>query len=299
VSKRLLLLVGCLVALVVAAVLSGAAQAAWTKLTSASHTVASATLGAPSGLNATPSGHGVALTWSAGTNGTGYSLLGVANGSSSNCSSATFVALTTIAGLATASYSDASRFTPQGTWYCYQLKTTAGTNWTSTTGNPTDAAQLGFVASTVSVTNGGTSGRLDTGDVLTFTFNQAVATATGPSGTNSVCAVSGGNTIVVGSTTTSGGCAAGETTNLGVLSGGSANTSTRYAATYAWSNSNQTLTVTVGSRTSGVSAPTISGSWTFDPTSSSTKLQSSTGAFHICDTNTGGGACNPTLSGSF
>jgi hypothetical protein len=260
-------------------------------------TLASATLGAPSALTATPSGDNVALSWSVGTLGTGYSLLGVANGSSSNCSSASFAALTTVNGLATVLYND-SRFTPQGTWYCYELKTSAGTNWTSSGSNPTAAVQLGLVATSVVAANGGTSGKLDQGDTLTITFNQPVTPGSGPSGTNTVCITGNNDTIMVGSTATSGSCATSETLNLGNLTGGTSSSNSRFNATYVWSNGNKTLKVTVGSLSNG-SVSTLTGSWTFTPTTTATALLSSTGSAHICDINTGGGVCLPAMSGSF
>jgi hypothetical protein len=248
---------------------------------------------APSGLTATPSGHDVGLTWSAGTNGNGYAVLGVANGVSSDCSNASFASLGTTAGT---SYTDTGRYTPQGTWFCYQAKTSYA-SWTSVSGNPTAAAQLGVVAASVAAANGGTAGKLDANDTITVTFNQPISTSTGPSGTNSVCAISGA-TIVLGSTTTSGWCSASETTNLGKLTGGSSGANARWSATYTWSNSNKTLTVKLGSLTSG-SSPSVTGTWAFNPTTTSSKLLSTTGSFHVCDTNSGGGNCLPTMSGSF
>jgi hypothetical protein len=248
---------------------------------------------APSGLTATPSGHDVGVAWSAGTNGSGYAVLGVANGNSSNCSAASFASIGSAAGT---SYTDIGRYTPQGTWFCYQVKTSYA-SWTSVSSNPTAAAQLGVVAASVAAANGGTAGKLDTNDTITVTFNQPIATSTGPSGTNSVCAISGA-TIVLGSTTATGACAASETLNLGKLTGGTSSANARWSATYTWTNSNQTLTVKLAALTSG-SAPTVSGTWTFKPTTTASKLLSATGSFQTCNTNTGGGSCLPTMSGSF
>src|SRR5207302_4470863 len=90
---------------------------------------------APSGLSATPSAHDVGLAWSAGTNGSGYAVLGVANGSSSNCSAASFASIGSAAGT---SHTDTGRYTPQGTWFCYQVKTSYA-SWTSVSSNPTAA----------------------------------------------------------------------------------------------------------------------------------------------------------------
>src|SRR5207237_136370 len=95
-------------------------------------------------------GHDVQLTWPAGQNGNGYAVGGVANGSSSNCTGAVFANLTSVA---VTGYLDTGRYSPQGSWYCYQVQTTYST-WTSAT-NPSVAAQLGFVASSVQLINDG------------------------------------------------------------------------------------------------------------------------------------------------
>jgi hypothetical protein len=126
--------------------------------------------------------------------------LGVANGTSSNCSGAVFNPLNTTTN---PNYTDAGRYAPQGNYFCYQVTTTYGT-WSSTTSNPIAASQIGFVATTLQLTNGGTSGVLDPGDQVVVNFNQAVNTATVPSGTDTVCPAYQG--ILLGSTMTSGSC---------------------------------------------------------------------------------------------
>lgn len=288
-KRRLVIAAACAVAAWPASV----ALASFTGAISASQSVSSVTLGAPTSLVASPSGHDVAVSWAAGSGGTGYSVLGLSNGASSACPASGYAAVTTTAGT---SVTDTGRFTPQGTWYCYQVVTTRGL-WSSQALNPVAAAQLGVVAKSVALNNGGTAGRIDPGDTITFNFNQSMTTSTGPSGTNTVCAVNGA-TIMLGSTTTSGVCATSETVNLGKLTGGSSNKNGRWNATYAWSNSNTTLTITIGTLTSG-SNPTITGTWTANPTTTAAKLLSTTGAFHICDTNAGGGSCLPTATGAF
>src|SRR5438876_9085415 len=65
------------------------------KTANASSTVATASVYAPASLTGSPSGHDGSLSWPAGTNGNGYSVLGVANGASSNCSSASFASIGT------------------------------------------------------------------------------------------------------------------------------------------------------------------------------------------------------------
>jgi hypothetical protein len=96
---------------------------------------------APSGLAAVPLGHDVKLTWNAGANGNGYAVLGVANGTSTDCSAASVASIGTSTSLA---YTDTGRYTPQGTRFCYEVQTSYGA-WTSVTSNPRVAAQLGFV----------------------------------------------------------------------------------------------------------------------------------------------------------
>src|SRR5258706_11452978 len=55
------------------------------KTIDASSTFATTSLYAPSTVTATASGHDVAVGWTAGQNGSGYNVLGLANGSSSTC----------------------------------------------------------------------------------------------------------------------------------------------------------------------------------------------------------------------
>jgi hypothetical protein len=252
---------------------------------------------APGSLTATASGHDVLLSWPSGTNGSSYTVTGKANGTSSTCTS---TSLSAVGVSATTTLTDTGRYTPQGTWFCHQVATTYS-GWTSVQANPLVATQLGVVASSVQLVNGSTAGSLVTGDFIVVTFNQAITVASGPSGTNSVCTTSASGTagvIVIGATASTGSCVAGEATNLGTLTGIASNRNNRYAATYTWSNSNKTLTVTVGSRTVGSGNPTITGTATLAPTTTATKLLSATGSFHACDTNTGGGSCLPTATGS-
>ena len=281
-------------AFVVATIVAPAAWATFTSGSSASGSVSTLLLGAPSGLGATVSGHDVALSWTAGSNGTGYAVMGVANAASSDCSAVTFSSVGSASGT---SYTDTGRFSPQGSYFCYQALTTRGASWTSASGNPTLAVRLGFFAATVALANGGTAGRLDTGDTVVVTFDQAVTTSSGPSGTNSVCATNAG-VIVLGATATTGTCSSGETRNLASLTGGTTAANGRWNATWTWSNGNKTLTVVLGTRTSGAGTVTTSGPWTFNPVTTATKLLSSTGSFHVCDTNTGGGLCLPAATGS-
>jgi hypothetical protein len=234
------------------------------------------------------------VSWTAGTNGSGYAIAAAANGTSSNCTAASFAALTTTAGT---TITDTGRFTPQGTFECYRVTTTFGT-WSSQTGNPTVAVRLGVVAQSVAITNGGTAGRLDAGDKIAITFNQAITTASGPVAGNNICTNTGG-TVMLGVTGTGTTCSTGSATTIGTLTSLTINRAARYDATYAWSAGNTVLTITIGSRSAGTQDPTVSGTAVHTPTTTATGLLSQTGSFHTCSSNSGGGNCTPTATGSF
>ena len=142
------------------------------------------------------------------------------------------------------------------------MQTTYNT-WNSVSGNPTAAAQLGFVAAGVAITNGGVAGKLDTGDTIVVTYNQAVNTATGPASTDNVCTDTGTNTIVLGSTGAGATCATSPAT-LGTITGMTVSKKSRYAATWTWNGAHTTLTITIGANTAG-SAATITGSRHLQP----------------------------------
>ena len=183
--------------IVAGVVLGGAtiAEATFTRGVAASQSISTRSLVAPTALGATPSGHNVVLGWTAGSGGSGYAVSGVNNGTSSSCAAATFSAVGTSA---TTAYTDTGRFTPQGTYFCYKATTTYGT-WSSQTANPTAAAQLGVVAQSVVLTNGGTANRIDSGDKIVVTFNQPITTTTGPPTGDNVCTATTGS-IALGST---------------------------------------------------------------------------------------------------
>lgn len=273
---------------------TASAIAAFTKTASASQTISSRNLGAPTGLTGAASGHNVNLSWTAGTNGSGYGIDAAANGTSSNCTAASFSALTTTAGT---SITDTGRFTPQGTFECYRVTTTFGT-WSSQTGNPTVAVRLGVVAQSVAITNGGTAGRLDAGDKIVITYNQAITTASGPVASNNICTNTGG-TVMLGVTGSGTTCSTGSATTIGTLTSLTISVAARYNATYAWSAGNTVLTVTIGARSAGTQDPTTSGTAVHTPTTTATGLLSATGSFHTCSSNTGGGSCTPSATGTF
>lgn len=169
---------------------------------------------APTNLTAQASGHDVQLNWSAGQNGSNYDVNGVANGTSSECSSPSF---SPIASTSATAYTDTARYSPQGTYFCYQVKTTYG-GWSSQHTNPIVASQIGFVASSVQLINDGNHsacsgsgnqvygqvGKLDCGDQVVVNFNQPVNPAAGPVSADTVCPSYNG--VFLASTTTSGTC---------------------------------------------------------------------------------------------
>ncbi|MHB1133950.1 MAG: hypothetical protein ACYC4L_16410 [Chloroflexota bacterium] len=252
------------------------------------NTFSTFSLTAPSGLTAVTTGHDVGLAWMAGQSGSGYAVRGVGNGPNGDCAGVTYGSVGTTANL---TYTDSGRYLAQGTYYCYQVLTTYG-SWSSTQNNPVAATRLGFVATSVQLANGGVADVLDAGDSITIDFNQAVATASGPASGDTVCAIAG-DVIVVGSATTSGACVATETTSVGQLTGGSSGANGRWSAVWSWSNGNTTLTATLGTRLAGQDSDE-SGTWVFNPTTTSANLQSASGAFHVCDSNGSGGDCLPS-----
>jgi hypothetical protein len=275
-----------------ALVFAGVARAAFTRTATASQSISSLSVGAASAVTGAASGHDVVLAWSAGAGATGYSVNAVANGTSATCPATGYGNLASPSGT---TLTDA-RSTPEGTYECYQVVSTHG-SWSSQSGNPTVAAQLGVVASTVTIANGGTPGTLDTGDVITVRFNQPINTSTGPTAADSICSKNGTDEVVLGSTGTGSSCSDSKV-DLGVLDGGTVGKKGRWDATWAWSAGNTVLTVKVGALTSGQEA-TVTGAQTFNPDPTSTDLTSATGGFHTCSSNTGGGNCLPVASGSF
>ncbi|CAG0928960.1 hypothetical protein TFLX_01188 [Thermoflexales bacterium] len=257
---------------------------------------ATTVLVAPGDFSASPQGHAVALSWSDGQSGTGYEVFGAANGSSRDCTGATFTSLgsTTATG-----YSDNDRFAQPGTWFCYQVQTTRG-DWSSQQNNPITAVQLGFVAASLQLLNAGDSSacgeaqsgvadELDCGDQIVVGFNQPVDPATGPDSGDTVCADQSSGTIWLGSAGT-GDCTSGEDVHLGRLEGGTIeNGNSRFAASYDWNTNHTVLIVTMGALVSGSAYPTLSDStWTLIPTTNVGDLLSDFGGYHICDTNADG-----------
>jgi hypothetical protein len=166
--------------------------------------------------------------------------------------------------------------------------------------------QLGFVAGSVAFNNAGdtsacgaeqtgAAGQLDCGDQVIIGFNQPVIAGTGPGGTDSVCADTAGDTLWLGSATTTGACSSSEAVSAGVMIGAAVDgCDCRFNAGYAWDANGRTLTITIGARTAGEGYPDLgSGPWTFRPTTDSTRLHSTTDEYHVCDYNSGDSNCWP------
>lgn len=276
---------------------ASSAYAAFTSSATTSQALSTRTLVAPGALTAAASGHDVVLAWSAGQNGSSYAVAASPNGTSNDCNAASFAAAGTTS---TTSFTDARRYAPQGSWVCYRVQTTYG-GWTSQSANPVAAAQIGVVAASVQLANGGTAGVLDGGDRITITFNQSVSSSSGPSSGNTVCTTSGAAaTLVLASTRTKGSCSDGESTRLGTIAGLTISAAARWNASYAWGGGGTTLVVTLGSQVFGSESPTVSagGGAVFDPTQSSAALLSARGGYHVCDAESAGSDCLPQVSGA-
>lgn len=256
--------------------------------------LANTTLSPPSGLTAQASGANVALAWSAG-NGSGYSL-GWQTSAGSSCPSSGYPAGASTTAL---TYTDTSHSgTAAGTWVCYQA-TSTDLNWSSQSGNPTVAAQVGFLVNSVTVTNGGTAGVIDTGDKVVIMFNQPANAPSIPSGDQYVCASTSTSSVYL-FTTNQVPCAGwgGFTLAGGSVTSSKGRGDDAYAAIYAWSNGSaatgySTLTVTLGADSTG-RFPTSSGSWTL--TALAGGLTSFTGGLSICTTSPN---CTPTSATGF
>ena len=140
--------------------------------------------------------------------------------------------------------------------------------------NPTAAVQVGFVARSVALINGGDASGC---------------------GADTVCAYGASGTLWLGSAITTGACSASETVSLGSLTGCALRQcDCRFAAAFGWSADHQTLTVTIGARLAGAGYPSLGGGpWTFLPAADAARLLSGSGGIHICDNNDAGGLCRP------
>jgi hypothetical protein len=257
---------------------------------------------APAGA---PLGRTVGLSWtpSSPQNGNGYVVSGVnigSNGAAPCPTASTSYAF--VGGVAVASFTDVTALAggTQGTYVCYLVRsgyqTSAPSTWTvdpawaSSDALPTAKTAIGFFPDTIALANGGIAGRIDAGDIIVMTFDQAVDTASVPPITF-ICASVTTSTIYLGIT---GGVATCPTTaTVGLLTGmtlsNPQNADGRYAASGTWSNGT-TLAITVGALSAGWRTVRIAaGTESFRAASTVT---SATGAVPVCRTV----ICRPTTA---
>jgi hypothetical protein len=250
-------------------------------------------------------GYDMTLNWTTPTTPThgpvtGQKLTGVDNGTNSDCTSAAYGALATLASATTNTYSDLSRATlaTDGDWYCYEIVSTSATVWTGIYNLP--AAQLGLAATAVSTANksGGVANRIEAGDTITITFNQRTNIAA--STTAKVCVFT--NNIAIGDLhagTTCGTSAAADGYSVGLLS----TTSTISAAVHftnstvvrATTGAPWTVGVTLGTA-SGVTTAPAGATWKFTPATTVLSNQTTHQATACTTTAT---TCQPTTTTGF
>ena len=260
-------------------------------------------LASPASGTATAGGYDMNLSWTAsGASAAGVeNVLGVDNGTSSNCTGAAYASIATGLATSTSSYSDANRATAttDGDWYCYELTNTlAGSSW-SVAADTLPAVQIGLAASGLTIANSGTSGTVNKGDSLTITFNQQTTLASQATMTVCVFKKANGNVILLGDTSSCS-SATSDTYTIGelTLSGAtlSANqtynkSSTTVAATAPW-----TVKVTLGSNSSPTSTVSGTPTWGFIP-ASTVKSSQTTHQATACTTTAS--TCQPTTSTNF
>jgi len=273
--------------------------------TSNASTFSATALYSPTAPAAAPLGHTASVTWTASSpqNGNGYVVSGANIGSSSaTACPAAAASYAFVAGTAATSLTDSTSLAggTDGTYVCYLVRSgfssaapgtwVADPGWTSADVLPTGKTAIGFFATSVTFANGGTGGRLDTGDTIVITFDQAVNT----SGltVSQVCAAVASKTVYVGAGTGVATCPT--TATVGTLTGvqlsSTLSVDGAFAVTSAvWTNSSRTLTVTLGAQNMGLVAISVAaGTTTYAPAA----LTSSSGAAAICTT----AICKPTTT---
>jgi hypothetical protein len=296
--NRAVLLV-CAVILASAAV-RGTMALYFAQTTHAGNTYNTAAVYDPSAITGAPTDNTEVVGWTDPGhnhgNGNGFAVLAYHEGPTANTACSTNQAnYTFVAGVASTStsYADSGVFAGSNANYyasytCYMVRTwdvpgvnptswTSGTvaTWTSQIA-PAPANQyvtpngvpVGFFASSVSMTNG--NGTMAAGDTIVLNYDQAT-NAPNLAGLL-VCATKGSSaTFYLGQNLASNTCDTAGGTSIGTLTGGSYASSAdgAWAATYVWSNSNKTLTITIGAETFGTKIPTtMAGTWTFTPSQS-------------------------------
>ena len=261
----------------------------------ASSSFAGGWIGPPTALTATASGYDVGLGWTPGAHGpiTAQTLNGVDNGTSSNCATATYAFLATLAAPPTATFTDASRgsATTNGHWFCYQLVSTTATTWNAAA---TQSLQLGLVTSAIAIANVGTNNSLNANDTITLTFNQRTNLAA--SGTTKVCVIAGSpGKVIVGDTAGGNSCATGDGFTVGVITGATIVGNQVYRfSTYTTTTASAPWMMTI--TLVGGGTATYSGTGTFTP-SANTLSFATTHQATMCTT--AAATCQPTTTTHF
>ncbi|HET8529208.1 MAG TPA: hypothetical protein VFL60_09875 [Gaiellaceae bacterium] len=243
-------------------------------------TYAGGWLDAPTGLQApTVSGYGATLTWTPGTHDlTGQALYGTDQGTTSNCTGATY-ATQFATGLAKTltTTTDSRGATANGHWICYQIQSTHG-SWS--TGANFAPVQVGLVPTGIAVNNGGgNSGQIENGDTIALSFNQNIVYSGAAS--ISVCAFmgSGNGSVLIGDST----CAAPtDATSIGTITGLTIQNNSRQYPSSTASASGNTLTITLGgakSNPQGRAPASWPGTFTYTGGSA---IQSTAGSAAVC-----------------
>jgi hypothetical protein len=268
-------------------------------------TLTATSLYSPTAPLGAPLGRTVSLSWTSSSpqNGNGYVVSGVNIGNGAAACPTASTSYAFVGGVAAASFSDATPLAggTQGTYACYLVRsgydTSAPSTWTvdpvwaSSDALPTAKTAIGFFPNTLALANGGTAGRIDAGDTVVITFDQAVDTASVPAITL-ICASVTTSTIYLGITGGVATCPTAATVGLltGMTLSNPLNADGRYAASGLWSNGNATLTITVGALSAGWRTVRIAaGTESFRAASTMT---SATGAVSICRTV----ICRPTTT---
>lgn len=249
----------------------------------------------PSAITGTPLDNTENVSWTDpghnNGNGNGFAILAYHQGPTANvaCSTnqANYTFVKGVASNVVVPVSDNGVFAGSSSSFyasytCYMVRTwdvpgVAPASWTSAT-VPTWTSQIapapanqyvtpngvsvGFFP--VSVTLGNNNGVPGAGDTITIVYNQAT-NAPNLAGLN-VCFLKLTSTIYIGQNVTVTPCDVAGGSSVGTLSGGTLSGPAKdgvVAATYAWSNGNKTLTVTLGAVVSGAYSGADSGPWTF------------------------------------
>jgi hypothetical protein len=280
------------IALVIALVLVSAGVAAaastfWGE-TQSSSTFAGGWIGPPTApATPVPTGYNADLAWTPGTHGpvTGQQLWSFDNGTISTCTGVTYAFLATMASAATSSYTATNTSAVNGHWLCYRIVSTSASAWTSAANfAPT---QLGLVAKTVAIASGGQAGKMSSGDTITITFNQNVASSSVPA-SFVVCTGTSATLIIIADTHATNCNNTSDPYTIGVINGITVSGGKQKLNSSAVV-SGATVTITIGQN-----GQNATGSGTFTPATSILSATLTNQASACVAAN-----CLPTTTGSF